>query len=167
MELRERKPLRLTGYDYDNPGCYFITVCTKDRHHILWEPRRLSEMRVGADALIGPQIRLSEIGKVVQKTIERMDNVEKYVIMPNHIHMILQIPRSEHGPMGASAPTKVVPMTVRYLKRTVTRVCGFSIWHRSYHDHIIRNHADYLRVWEYIDTNPAKWREDSYYEEGL
>lgn len=200
MELHERKELRLTGYDYDSPGCYFITVCTKDRHHILWEPQRLSEMRVGADApigpqaqthemcvgaacgrpqtqapemrvgadvLIGPQIRLSEIGKVVQKTIENMDNVEKYVIMPNHIHMILRIPQSEHGPMGASAPTKAVPMTVRYLKRTVTRECGFSIWQRSYHDHIIRNHADYLRVWEYIDTNPAKWREDRYYEEGL
>ena len=43
----------------------------------------------------------------------------------------------------------------------------FSIWQKSYHDHIIRTEADYLRIWEYIDTNPAKWREDRYYEEGL
>ena len=167
MELRERKPLRLEEYDYDCPGRYFITVCTKERHQILWEPCRLSEMRVGADALIGPQIRLSEIGTVVQKIIESMENVEKYVIMPNHIHMILRIDQSEQGPMGASAPTKKVPMTIRYLKRAVTRECGFSIWQRSYHDHIIRSETDYLRIWEYIDTNPAKWREDRYYEEGL
>lgn len=41
--------------------------------------------------------------------------------------------------------------------------CGKTVWQRGYHDHIIRNEADYLRIWDYIDTNPAKWREDCYY----
>lgn len=44
--------------------------------------------------------------------------------------------------------------------------CGFSIWQKSFHDHIIRGEADYLRIWHYIDTNPAKWREDCYYKDG-
>ena len=53
---------------------------------------------------------------------------------------------------------------VRYFKRSVTQKNGKNIWQRSYCDHIIRNEADYRRIWEYIDTNPAKWREDCYYE---
>ena len=65
--------------------------------------------------------------------------------------------------MGTSAPTKSIPMVVRFLKRDVTMACGFSVWQRGYHDHIIRNDADYRHIWEYIDTNPAKWREDCYY----
>ncbi len=40
---------------------------------------------------------------------------------------------------------------------------GKTVWQRGYHDHIIRSEADYLRIWDYIDTNPAKWREDCYY----
>lgn len=38
------------------------------------------------------------------------------------------------------------------------------LWQRSFYDHIIRSEADYLRIWDYIDTNPAKWAEDCYYE---
>ena len=56
--------------------------------------------------------------------------------------------------MGTSAPTQSVPWIVRYLKRTVTMACGKTVWQRGYHDHIIRSEADYLRIWDYIDTNP-------------
>ena len=52
------------------------------------------------------------------------------------------------------------------MKEAVTKSVGFPIWQKSYHDHIIRDEADYRRIWEYIDNNPAKWREDCYYEEG-
>ena len=52
---------------------------------------------------------------------------------------------------------------VSLFKRICNRRCGENIWQRSYHDHILRSEADYLRVWEYMDTNPAKWREDCFY----
>ena len=52
---------------------------------------------------------------------------------------------------------------VRYFKRSVTQKNGKNIWQRSYYDHIIRDEAGYLRDWQYIDTNPAKWEEDEYY----
>ena len=68
--------------------------------------------------------------------------------------------------MRTSAPTESIPMVVRFLKCDVTMACGFSIWQESFHDHIIRGEADYLRIWHYIDTNPAKWREDCYYKDG-
>ena len=160
MELRQRKKNRLEGYDYGRAGYYFVTICTKNREHFFG-------MIVGGDVLIAPRIELSKIGKIVDDTIAIIPTVDKYVIMPNHIHIIFRVPPQGDGPMGTSAPTKSIPMVVRFLKRHVTMACGFSVWQRGYHDHIIRNDADYQRIWEYIDNNPAKWREDCYYKDGV
>ena len=118
---------------------------------------------VGADVLIGPRIALSEIGCMVRDTILTMPSVDQYVIMPNHLHLILHLSSSGSGPMRTSAPTVSVPMVVRYLKRSVTVACGFSVWQDDYYDHIIRGESEYLRICEYIETNPAKWQEDIYY----
>ena len=49
------------------------------------------------------------------------------------------------------------------MKRWASRQAGFGLWQKSYHVHVIRNEADYRQIWEYIDTNPAKWAEDRYY----
>ena len=59
----------------------------------------------------------------------------------------------------------MVARVVKHMKAYVTKMIGYSIWQKSYHDHIIRNEADYPRIWNYIDTNPEKWREDRYYTE--
>ena len=82
--------------------------------------------------------------------------------MPNHIHMILRI-EGGHGPMWASAPTQSVSTRIRSFKALVSKEVGRPIWQRSFYDHVIRNEADYLRIWEYIDNNPACWAEDEYY----
>ena len=156
--LPKRKPNRLAGYDYSQSGCYFVTICTKDREHLFGRI-------VGADVLIGPHVQLSEIGATVKQTISQIPFVDQYIVMPNHVHILLRLPASGNGPMGTSAPTRSVPWIVRYLKRTVTMTCGKTVWQRGYHDHIVRSKADYLRIWSYIDTNPAKWREDRYYTE--
>lgn len=154
--LPKRKPNRLTGYDYSQPGCYFVTICSRDREHLFG-------CVVGADVLIGPHVQLSKVGAIVEQTISQIPSVDKYIVMPNHVHILLRLPVANNGPMGTSAPTQSVPWIVRYLKRTVTMACGKTVWQRGYHDHIIRSEADYLRIWDYIDTNPAKWREDCYY----
>ena len=154
--LPKRKQNRLTGYDYSQPGCYFVTICSRDREHLFG-------CVVGADVLIGPHVQLSEIGAIVEQTISQISSVDKYIVMPHHVHILLRLPVANNGPMGTSAPTQSVPWIVRYLKRTVTMACGKTVWQRGYHDHIIRSEADYLRIWDYIDTNPAKWREDCYY----
>ena len=126
---------------------------------------------VGADALGGPCLQLTDTGKVVEQHILSADripgfHVDKYVIMPNHIHMILRIDReaaySDSGPPRAAAPT--VSDAVGALKRLVNRQVGENIWQRSFHEHVIRNENDYLEIWEYIENNPVKWVEDRYYE---
>lgn len=90
-------------------------------------------------------------------------SVEKYVIMPNHVHLLLRIREENGGAPGSSRPTQTIPRLIGVLKRLTNRDIGEKIWQTSYYDHIIRNEADYLRIWDYIDTNPAKWKEDEYY----
>lgn len=89
MNFPTRKKNRMDGYDYSLCGAYFVTVCTKDKAQILWE-------NVGAD-IIRPNenIELSEYGKIIDTAINEIHFhypyvfVDKYVIMPDHIHMII------------------------------------------------------------------------------
>ena len=158
MELPKRKQTRLKDYDYSSPGTYFITICVKDRKQLL-------SKIVGDDAHIVPQNNLSEIGLMCDKYINNINikyenvTVDKYVIMPNHIHLIIFL----HGTMRASSPTRNIEDIVRSFKIMVTKETGKSIWQRSYHDHIIRGEKDYQKIWEYIDTNPIKWELDCFY----
>ena len=160
----QRKATRLKAYDYSSPGAYFITICTKDRRYIL------SEITVGADALGGPKNRLTHSGRIVEKYILSTSNipglhVDKYVIMPNHVHLLITVDETG-GPPRASAPTMAsVPNAVSALKRLVNREIGNNIWQRSFHDHVIRNENDYREIWNYIETNPARWFEDRFYSE--
>ena len=157
--IHERKRLRLGDYDYSTPGAYFITVCTKDKKCIL-------STIVGDDAHIVPYPRLTKVGAVVEKYLKRIPGIGNYVIMPNHVHLILHISADTivEGPMWASAPTRAnVPQLIKSWKILVTKELGESIWHRSYYDHVIRDNRDYqLRV-RYIEENPAKWIYDDYY----
>ena len=94
MDLPKRKPIRLPAYDYSSPGAYFVTICTHDRRCLL------SRITVGADALGGPSLQLTDTGKIVEQYILSTDRMpgfrlDKYVVMPNHIHMILRI---DNGP---------------------------------------------------------------------
>ena len=157
--MEQRKKNRLPGHDYSQPGAYFITICTKDHKCIL-------STIVGADAYIGPRVALTPIGMVVEKYIKNIPGVGAYVIMPNHVHMILHISSNNilQGPMWASAPTNAsVPALVRSWKTLVSKELGQSIWQRSYYDHVIRDEQDYLTKVQYIEENPAKWFHDDYF----
>ena len=163
MDLPKRKPNRLPEYAYSSPGIYFITICTQGKQRILANI-------VGGGALDAPQTQLTNTGKIVEKHIlssNKIPNiqVDKYVIMPNHIHLLLMVTETS-GPPKASAPTTaIIPHFVSTFKRFCHREIGTRIFQRSYHDHIIRNRQDYLKIWEYIDNNPAKWEEDCFYKD--
>ena len=86
--------------------------------------------------------------------------VEKYVIMPNHIHLLLRIAGDESG-RALLAPT--VSHVVQHLKGTITKQLGTAIWQKSFHDHIVRTERDFQMIWEYIDTNPVTWESDCFY----
>jgi REP element-mobilizing transposase RayT len=86
--------------------------------------------------------------------------------MPNHVHMILRISSENvlQGPMWASAPTNAnISSLVRSWKTLVTKELGCSIWQRSFYDHVIRDEKEYVLIAHYIEENPAKWFDDTYY----
>ena len=147
-QLPIRKTIRIENYDYSTPCAYFITVCTANRKPILWN--------VGA-ATCRPN--LSTIGAVVETAILQipehypMISVDKYCVMPDHIHMILSINPDEDGRQIA-APT--VSTVVGHMKRWVSMQLGQSIWQKSFIDRVIRNDKGYRAVWEYIENNPVK-----------
>lgn len=162
MEFKRRKQLRLNNYDYSNNGAYFITVCTQGRRNIL------SRIIVGEGFHPLPIVELTKIGIEIENTINFINDnyrnviIEKYVIMPNHIHLILYLGYENLGGHGNPPLQKIVGQ----LKSFTTKKYGKILWQRSYYDHIIRNDMEYAEIWSYIDSNPSKWLEDEYFTEG-
>lgn len=157
--LPRRRHPRLKDFDYSQNGAYFITICTKGHKHLL------GTISVGRGALTPPCTSLTHAGETAEHYLLNIDTVyddvcvEKYVVMPNHIHILLRI--DGLGGMKASRPT--IQTIVRSFKTMVTRAIGVSIWQTSFHEHIVRNEEDFLAIWKYIDENPLKWQEDKYY----
>ncbi|MGN1102952.1 MAG: transposase [Huintestinicola sp.] len=155
-----RKQNRLINFDYSSEGAYFITFCVKDKKCLLW-----NDHTVGAHS-VRPETnqKLSHYGEAVKTGIENIMiyhpnvYVDKYVIMPNHIHMIIFLGEDD----GISAVPSI-SLIVKQLKEYVTKTIGISIWQKSFHDHIIRNRNSYLQIAKYIDENPEKWTSDCFY----
>ena len=163
MELPKRKPIRLPEHDYSSPGAYFITICTHARRCIL------STITVG-EGLAPPVVTLSSVGRCVKEQILALParyptvHIDNYVIMPNHVHLLLTFRMAS----GGASPSPTLFDVVRVLKSLSTRLSraqlgDLPLWQRSFHEHVIRNEHDYREIWEYIDANPARWAEDRYY----
>ena len=157
MEHPERKPNRLSEYDYSTGGAYFVTICTQDRKKIL-------STIVGGGAHDAPNVALTDIGKIVQKQIVNSNRipgitVDKFVIMPDHIHLIVLV--NETATKGTSRAPSPTNAAIAHLVSTFKRFChrdvGEKIFQRSYYDHVIRNQQDYNETWQYIENNPRKW----------
>jgi putative transposase len=182
--IHHRRSIRLKGYDYSREGLYFITICCQDKVCLFGD-------------VVDEKMILNEYGLVAQnewlKTPEIRPNVElgEFVVMPNHIHGIIQLIHACRGelhspeshpsvntckfsggecnsplPRGTS---QTVGAIVRGYKSAVTKKMnsmniGHVIWQRNYHEHIIRNEKSYQRIAEYILNNPANWLNDKFYK---
>lgn len=112
--------------------------------------------------------RIQQYGEITEKKIQDISNsyknaiVDTYVIMPNHIHIIIEIKDKIEikGSMRASIPT--ISQIINTLKNLITKQIGFSIFQRNYYEHIIRNEKEYLKIREYIINNPINWEKDEY-----
>ena len=154
--LPVRKKNRLQTYDYQTPGYYFLTFCTADRACLLGYVTEADETRPS-------RVVLSDAGIVVEESIRAIPDhyagvlLDKYVIMPNHVHMILVF-------QDTGRPCPAISRIVQQLKGVITKRLGKNIWQIHFHDHVIRGETDYREIWEYIDNNPAKWALDRYYQ---
>ena len=156
MEYAVRKHPRLKEYDYSQPGCYFLTFCVKNHECCL------GTVGLSTDGTELPKVTLTEWGKCTKKAIEKIPlayqnvTLDCYAIMPNHVHLLVTL--------GSEANTSI-PMIIRAIKTAVTRTTGKAIWQESYHDHVIRDRESYLKIWDYVNSNAAKWMYDRYYRD--
>lgn len=165
----ERKILRLQYFDYSQNGAYFITICTHNKEKTLCDICR-------GDPCGLPKIKYTPLGKIALECLSLINTkdkiiLDKYVIMPNHIHMIIKV---DYGfaDNRKGCPYSVPQIVGKYKSLVSTKwlkICKQNnmsmgqIWQRSYYDHIIRGEKDYLEIWEYIESNPQKWNFDCYY----
>ena len=168
-ELQKRKHPRLKSYDYSENGSYFVTICTDEHKQIL------SSIKVGR-GLAPAEVVLSPLGKIVKEQIEAISlryafvEVQKYVIMPNHIHMLVFI----DGFSAGASPRPTLSDIICSFKSLATRKCkkfysAKNIWQTSFYDHIIRSERDYAEHYRYIEDNPTLWLlgKRNYYLENL
>ena len=146
MELQKRKPNRLKNYDYSQNGAYFITICVQDRKPIL------SQIIVG-EGLAPPVLKLLPFGECIKEQINNLEiryenvKIDNYVIMPNHIHILMRI----ENQTGGASPSPTVSDIICAFKSLSTLECKKLLpidilFQRSYHDHIIRDDIDYQQI---------------------
>lgn len=146
-DFYQRKSPRIQGYDYSTENYYFITICANKKSKVFGEPQKLN--------IYG---KIAEEGFL--KISEHFENVyiDKFVIMPNHVHAIVVVEKSTNL-------TTVIGQYKSFVTRKIhEHQPNLVVWQRSFHDHIIRNKKSYEKIWNYIDTNPMKWSEDCFFE---
>ena len=160
MERPIRKPNRLPEYDYSQNGAYFVTVCIADKNNLFWDTvgAAISRPQIEDEELV-PQPPLSTYGRIVEQGIQNIlhrypsVSVEKYCIMPDHIHMILCFAKDSERQITAPTLSRVVGQ----MKRWVSKQIGAGIWQKTYFDRVIRNSTEYTEIWRYIHENPLKY----------
>ncbi len=204
--MHHRKSIRLTNYDYSQNGLYFITICTHQRLPLFGE-------------IVDGVMNLNRAGIMVDKIWREIPEkysgviIDEFVIMPNHIHGIVELANVEavsgnhrhdvvvsvvgaapcgrpinndHDLLQLGQPQGVAPTVkqnrsmslpdVAHRFKSLTTKCYIDgiknnhwpafngkLWQRNYYEHIIRNEPAYLKIAEYIQTNPLKWLDDTYY----
>jgi len=182
--MKKRKPNRKRGYDYSQPGIYFLTTCCKYRiHHFGY--------------IENGEMVFNDSGKIACEQIEWLRNqysniiIHNSVVMPNHVHLLVELvgtgldlsaSESNNGSINRtgrdlscdinertgrdlSLPAKSISTLMGAFKTTASAKIHANgnpdfNWQRSFHDHIIRNEPSYQRIYEYITENPKNWNTD-------
>jgi REP element-mobilizing transposase RayT len=169
-QKHHRRSIRLKGYDYAQPGAYFVTLCTYQKQ--CW----FGDIREG-------QMCLNHIGCIVAQEWVRSSQIrqeielDKWVIMPNHLHGIVLITDTvgAHGPLHAPTsnpaplhrqPHSLSSFVAGFKSASTKRINiirqapGIPIWQRNYHESIVRDEESLHTIRQYIANNPQHWTDD-------
>jgi len=160
--IHHRRSIRLQGYDYSRPGTYFITICTHDQEYLFGN-------------IIDDVMHLNDMGQVIAESWEWLADqyghisLGEWVIMPNHLHGLIVITDDYRGG-SRTAPTgkcKPVGQLIGAFKTVSTKrinemrqTPGAKLWQRNFWEHIVRDESEWHRIRQYIQNNPAQWRQD-------
>ncbi len=171
--LPKRKHNRLPLFDYSQNGVYFITICTHNKQNLFWKGCRDNPCGCPSDP---PVVEYTLLGQIAIANIKALEErfpvkIENFVVMPNHIHLLLYL--DNFGERTAARAVPTVSQIVSAYKSIVANqylecckkenIAMGNLWQRSFYDHIIRNKNDYLIKWNYIQNNIAEWTKDEYY----
>jgi putative transposase len=183
-DIHHRRSIRLPGYDYAQPGAYFVTICAVQGECLFGE----IVDGVMIESVFG-LIAREEWFRSAEIRSEIVLNQDEFVVMPNHQHGIVRIVgdvgatggsplrAAEHDvgvadglPLRAQQPGPLphsLGAVMAGYKAVVTKrinqirgTPGMPVWQRNYWEHVIRNEAEMQRIREYIHTNPARWSDD-------
>ncbi len=160
MEKPKRKHPRLKNYDYSLPGYYYVTIHTNDSEY------RLSTVGRTADPAGEAVLKLTKLGEIAQRQLLELEGrypcvkIDKFVIMPTHIHAIIQLGDKAAG----ASPRPTLMEVIQVYKSLTTRLCnqlnqtpGRKLFQTSFYETVLRNERAYQECWRYIDDNSAKW----------
>lgn len=182
-ERFHRRSIRYSGYDYAQPGAYFVTIVTLRRVCMFGD-------------IVDGAMKVNHYGQIVTQTWEWLPKqypyvkIDPYIVMPNHFHGILSIIEFEDGrSRGGSRPaptglieeyyplpydiTKIKPLgqligvfkTISAKKiNQIRSTPGVSVWQRNYYERIIRDENELNDISMYINFNPQTWQSDSEYQ---
>ena len=182
--LLERKSPRLPGWDYETPGWYFVTICTKDRAHFFGE---IQHQMIGLSV---PGCIAWYVWNLIPVQFDSV-TIDAFIVMPNHIHGIIKIentagksrktinhiPADNEKDVGGITGLQNPMLTTRGLGRIIQWFKGRCTreirkrgqydfaWQSRYHDHIVRDANELDRIRRYISNNPIQWKEDKYHEQ--
>ena len=172
--MKNRKPNRLRGYDYSKNNLYFVTICVQNRLCCFGS---VISVGTGRDLSVrnsneNISVLLNQYGLIAKEQIEWLIQqyqyvaIHSYVIMPNHVHMILEIDSNHSN--NKEIKIKSLSSLIGAFKTTSSKLIhesGFLefSWQRSFHDHIIRNERSYQNISNYIDSNPQNWKRDTFF----
>ena len=179
--IHRRKSIRLQGYDYSQAGAYFITICTHNRVPLF------GEIVDGVMVLNTAGQIVEKCWCAIPEHFPQV-TLDEFVVMPNHVHGIITVGANNHlpqhylplpsdeTPIQSNEPprplqhgtSRTIGSMVRGFKIGVTRWFRantdiHAVWQRNYYEHIIRNEDAYLKIAEYIQTNPQRWETDTYH----
>lgn len=166
-----RRSIRLKNFDYSKDGLFFITICTNRKRCIFGSIRQ-------------KQLKLSYWGEIAYACWNSIPQhfpqviLHEFVIMPNHVHGIIQICNAEAlasadgwvddtQPGRARGTSRTVGSIVRGFKIGVTKEIHryypkMQVWHRNYYEHYIQTQRRYDIITDYIRTNPERWNDDCF-----
>ncbi len=151
---------RLAGYDYSQPGFYFVTICTH-QHRLVF------------GSIVNDQMVLRSPGQIAESVLVTLPRrfahvkLDAYVVMPNHFHAIIELTDREPVPGGSRVALWEV---VRVFKASTTYQIRHSeekpwfAWQDEYYDFIIRTEAALQHIRQYILNNPFHWSQDKLYK---
>ncbi|MCL5429673.1 MAG: transposase [Chloroflexi bacterium] len=163
----KRRSIRLKGYDYRQPGAYFVTICEHGKESLL-------------GAMANNEVKLTNLGAIAaggfQLLPSRFPSIEIpiFCVMPNHVHVIICNTNAGRGEVTSPSPIqgggtpplpkdalgKIVAFykyqTTKQIKNALT-TSGLRFWQRNYYERVIRNDRELEAIYDYIDTNPANW----------